>query len=130
MDTVFQIAGLGLVAACLCLVVRPQSGAVGMLLSLAACIGILMVGIRFFSPVLTVVEQLRGLTGISDAATAPMLKVAGIGILTQVSGAVCEDAGEQALRRAVEIGGMFLALYVSLPLLTAVLELMEETLGR
>lgn len=129
MGTVFQVAALGLVTACLCLVVRPQSGAVGLLLSLAACISILALGIRFFAPVLTVVEKLRTLTGISSGATAPMIKVAGIGILTQISGAVCEDAGEQALKRAVEIAGVFLAIYVSLPLLTAVMELMEETLG-
>lgn len=129
MDVVLQISGVALVAACMCLVVRGQAGSMGMLLSLSACIGILAISIRFLAPVFQVVEELRELTGITAAATAPMMKVAGIGILTQIAGAVCEDAGEQALRRAVEIGGTFLSLYVSLPLLAAVLDLLEETLG-
>lgn len=129
METVLQIAALALVATCLCLVVRGQAGSIGMLLSLAACVGIFAVSMRFISPVLEILKRLRDLTGLADAATAPMIKVAGIGLLSQVAGAVCEDAGEKALSRAVEVSGAVLSLYTALPLLSSVLDLLEETLG-
>lgn len=99
------------------------------MLSLLVCVGILVLGLRFLSPVWVVLEQLKRLSGLSDAVTAPLLKVTGIGILTQVAGGVCADAGETSLTKAVELTGSFLALYAAIPLLSSVLELLEQLLG-
>lgn len=129
MEAVFQASSLAVVAAVLCLVVRQQEKPLALLLSLAACAAILLLALKFFSPVLKVVEQLRDLSGLNEAVTAPLLKVTGIGLLTQVAGSVCEDAEERALAKAVEIGGSVLSVYAALPLLSAALDLLEEMLG-
>lgn len=129
MSTVVQIGALAIVAAVLCVLVRTHTGALAVLLSLCASVVILLLSFQFFSPILSVLRQLRELTGLDDAATAPMLKVAGIGILTQTAASICEDSGEKTLSRSVEIGGTVLSLYASLPLISAVLDLMKETLG-
>ncbi len=129
MDTVLQLTSLAVVAAVLCLVVRQNGRPLSLLLALGACAVLLLLSLRFFSPVLTVVERLRKLSGLNEAATAPVLKVTGIGLLTQVAGGVCEDAEEKALAKAVEIGGGVLAIYASLPLISSVLTLLEDMLG-
>ncbi len=129
MGTVVQIGALAIVAAVLCVLVRTHTGALAVLLSLCASVVILLLSFQFFSPILSVLRQLRELTGLDEAATAPMLKVAGIGILTQTAASICEDSGEKTLSRSVEIGGTVLSLYASLPLISAVLDLMKETLG-
>lgn len=129
MNTVLQMASLGVVAALLCAVVRENGKPLAMLLSLAGCAVLLLLALRFFSPILSVVEQLRELSGLNETVTAPLLKVTGIGLLVQVAGSVCEDAEEKALAKAVEIGGSVLSVYAALPLLTAVLKLLEEMLG-
>ena len=129
MSTVVQIGALAIVAAVLCVLVRTHTGALAVLLSLCASVVILLLSFQFFSPILSVLRQLRELTGLDEAATAPMLKVAGIGILTQTAASICEDSGEKNLSRSVEIGGTVLSLYASLPLISAVLDLMKETLG-
>lgn len=129
MDAALRISSLAVVAAVLCLVVRQREKPLALLLSLAACAAVLLLGLRFFSPVLSVVERLRDLSSLNEAVTAPLLKVTGIGLLTQVAGGVCEDAEERALAKAVEIGGSVLSVYAALPLLSAALELLEEMLG-
>ena len=129
MSTVVQIGALAIVAAVLCVLVRTHTGALAVLLSLCASVVILLLSFQFFSPILSVLRQLRELKGLDEAATAPMLKVAGIGILTQTAASICEDSGEKTLSRSVEIGGTVLSLYASLPLISAVLDLMKETLG-
>ena len=129
MSTVVQIGALAIVAAVLCVLVRTHTGALAVLLSLCASVVILLLSFQCFSPILSVLRQLRELTGLDEAATAPMLKVAGIGILTQTAASICEDSGEKTLSRSVEIGGTVLSLYASLPLISAVLDLMKETLG-
>lgn len=129
MDAALRISSLAVVAAVLCLVVRQREKPLALLLSLAACAAVLLLGLRFFSPVLSVAERLRDLSGLNEAVTAPLLKVTGIGLLTQVAGSVCEDAEERTLAKAVEIGGSVLSVYAALPLLSAALELLEEMLG-
>ena len=129
MEAVIRLSALAVVAAVLCVVVRQQEKPLALLLSLAACSVILLAALEFFSPILSVVEKLRDLSGLNEAVTAPLLKVTGIGLLTQVAAGVCEDAEEKTLGKAVEIGGSVLAVYAALPLLSAVLELMEEMLG-
>ena len=129
MEPVIQVAALAVTAAVICMVLRSRTGELAVLVSLAGCVLILLLSLRFLKPILEVFQQLRDLSGLLGSATVPLLKVAGIGLLTQLVGSICEDAGEKALRQAVEIGGGFLAVYVSLPLLSAVISLLEETLG-
>ena len=128
MDTVIRISAIAAAAAVSCCLIKTQNGAMSLILTLSASVAILLLSFRFLSPVMEVFGQLRTMTGLSDTATAPMLKVTGIGLLTQIASSVCEDAQEKALAQAVEIGGTVLSLYASVPLLTAVLELLEEIL--
>ena len=100
-----------------------------MLLSMAVCVLSLLVIVRFFAPILEFTEKLREISGLNSAVTAPLTKVAGLGVLTQVSCSLCEDAGEKALAKTVEICGAVFAVYVSLPLMSTVLELLEGVLG-
>lgn len=128
MDTFVQIIALAMMAAVCACVIRPLVSSVSMGLVIFTCATILLLSFRFLSPVLEVAERLRTLSGLPAAATAPMLKVAAIGVLAQISGAICEDAGEKTLQNAVQIGSVVLSLYVSLPLMSAVLDLLEEVL--
>lgn len=129
MSTVVQISIIAIVVAICACVIRAQAGSVSVVLSIAGCVLILLLSLQFLKPVITVLQRLETLSGLSGAATAPMLKVAGIGLLTQIAGTICDDAGEKALCKAVEIGGAVLSFYISMPLLTAVLDLLEEMLG-
>ena len=129
MELIVKISVLAVVAAVLCVLLREHAKPTAMLLSLLACAGILLLGMQVFAPVLTVMEQMERLSGLSGDVIAPMLKVAGIGMLTQIASGVCVDAGENALAKAVEMSGSILAIYLSLPLLSSLLTMMEKLLG-
>ena len=129
MDTIVQISAIAIVAAICAYLIRQHTGSLSTVLSIAACILILLLSFRFLAPVMSVAKRLQTLSGLSETATAPMLKIAGIGVLTQVAGGVCEDAGEKTLTNAVQIAGTVLSVYVSLPLMSSVLDLLEQILG-
>lgn len=129
MEEIGKVIAAAMIGACCCLVIRGQSGVLGMLVSLAASVAILAFAVRFLSPFLDLVQSIRDLTGMTDSLTAPVVKVAGIGILTQLAGSVCEDSGEKALGKAVNLGGTILSVYTALPVLHAVIQLMEQILG-
>ena len=129
MEQAVRIAVLAVLCALCCMVIRSRTQELSVVTALAGCVLIFLISLRFLEPILGVFDRLREMTGMVNSVTSPMLKVAGIGILIQIAGAVCEDAGERALQQAVEIGGGFLAAYASLPLLSAVIDLLEDTLG-
>ena len=126
----YRVAAMAVITAVMCCVIRGHAPSIAVVLSIGACVAILLLSLQFLVPVLDIVKRLQELTGLSEPAVMPMLKVAGIGILTQVCGTVCEDAGEKTLQNAVQAGGTFLCLYAVIPLLTSVLDLLEDMLAK
>ena len=66
-------------------------------------------------------DTLADTAGLSPAVLAPVIKTAGIAIVTRIAAEVCRDAKESGVASFVETAGAMLALAVSLPLLEAVL---------
>ena len=129
MTSALQIVSLAVICAVAAVLIREKAGSLAAALSLAFCAAALLLSLRFFGPILDFAERLRTLSGLNGSVTSPLLKSAGLGILTQVAGSLCEDAGEKSLAKTVDICGSIFALYVSLPLMNSVLELMEHILG-
>ena len=128
MELIGQTAALAVITATACLVVRQKTGELALVLSLAGITMILLTVLPVLSPVMDVFMSLKTLAGISDEILGPVIKISAFGILTQITGAVCEDAGEKTLRQVVELAGNMLSLYAGLPLLSSVIDLLEETL--
>lgn len=129
METVGRIAAIGVIAAVFCTLIREQNKSLASILSLISCIGILAAGLYFIDPVMDIIVQLETLSNLDKKTIAPLIKVVGIGIVTQLASDICQDAGESALGKSVELSGSFLALYASLPLLSMVLQLITDLLG-
>lgn len=70
------------------------------------------------------VERLLETT--ADTLFQPVLKAVGIGILTQIGSSYCGDLGEKSLAGLLEQGGILAILVVSLPLFSAVLDLLMQ----
>lgn len=121
----FQLSALAMVAALLTVVIKKQSPELSLVLTLCACAlgaGLLL---SYVEPVLSLARSLAERAQLDGKLTAPLWKCLGLGLLTEISSAVCTDAGQSALAKLVELGGGLLCLVVSLPLLQAVLALIE-----
>ena len=129
MDMMIKISAMAILAAVFCVLLRQNEKAAALALSILSCVIVLILALRFLQPIWTVIRQMEDLSGLESGVTAPLFKVVGIGILTQIAGSVCSDAGEGSLGKTVEIAGTALALYASLPLLQSVLSLVEKLIG-
>lgn len=124
----FKLFVLALLSTVLVLTVRKQTPELGLLLSLAACLLAVFLLSTWLKPILELFHRLRARTGLDESLTEPLLKVLGIGLLTQITSALCSDAGQSAMAKLLELGGGLLCLYLSIPLLDAVLSLIEGLL--
>ena len=123
MQRFLQVAVIGLLTVVFSNLLRKNSKDLAILLSLAACSIIAVVLIEFIEPLIAFMEKLRNFTQLDRHLISPMLKCIGIGLLTQISSGICADAGESAIAKLIEICGSAFALYVSLPLFEAVLDM-------
>ena len=65
---------------------------------------------------------------ISSTLFLPLLKTAGIAVVTRIGADLCRDAGESAVASAVEMAGAMGALLAVLPLMQAAWEVLRSLL--
>ena len=129
MDSFFQVLVIALVTVIAILVLRKRVEELALVMTVL-CISVLsFFAVTMLQPVLDTVSRLEELSGINTAVMAPVFKTALIGILTNVGAGICSDSGEGGIAKMVELCGTVMALYLSTPLISAVLELLDSLLG-
>ena len=122
-------AAVVLVGVILALVVGRQSRDMSLLLTLAVCVMVCIAALGFLEPVTELLRELRRLGDLDSEAVSIALKCAGIGLLSELIGLICADAGESALGRALELLSSAAILWLSLPLIRELLRLIEGVLS-
>ena len=130
METFLQAVGLTLLGVVLVLAVGRQNRDTGLLLSLAVCTVICTAAVGYLGSLTDFLGEIRMLGNLDREFLAILLKCAGIGFLAEIAGLVCADAGESAMGKALQILANAAVIFLSLPLLKKMLELLEEVLGR
>lgn len=123
-----RMAAAAIVAAVCAVVVRKQAPEIALVLGICAGAVVLLYCSGALSTVIEFLDKLAQTGGLSAAVLEPVVKTAGIALVTHLASAFCRDAQEGALASAVELAGTALALVAVLPLMSAVLELMTELL--
>ena len=72
-------------------------------------------------------DDLAQTGGLSQSVVTPVVKTAGIAVVTKIAAEICRDA-QGGLAGTVETAGTILALLTAVPLLTAVLSTLEGLL--
>lgn len=129
MGIFLQACGGGLIAVILCLTLGKQEKDIGMVLTLAACSMILLLGLQYLKPVLDLITELKNIGRLNSKMVEILLKAAGIGSLTEIAALVCSDAGNSAMGKSLQIMGSIVVLWLSVPLFRQLLELLEKILG-
>lgn len=129
MEQFIQAAVIGVITVVMASLLKKTSRELALLLSIAACILISLILLQLAKPVVDFFSKLRDLAGLDKGLMTPMLKTLGIGLLTQLCATVCSDAGENAVANLIELCGGILALYVALPLLEAVIDMVKTMSG-
>ena len=130
MTEYLRFAAAALIGLILTLVVGRQSKDLSLLLSLAVCVLLCLGAMEFLEPVTQFLAELRKLGDLDSDAVSILLKCAGIGMLSELAGLLCADAGEGAMGKALQLCSNAAILWLSLPLLRQVLTMIGEVLAK
>lgn len=128
MEWMVKVAAVAIAAAVLGTVLRKSTPELALLLALCAGLWITGVAAGGLGTVVALMEELAGLSGLSEELLEPVVKTVALSILTRLTAEICRSAGEQGIAAFVETAGTVLALAVALPLVRAVTVLMAEML--
>lgn len=129
MSQMTMVAGGVLVAVVCGVVVRKHAPEIALVLTMCAAVAVLVSVSQQLGEVEAYVEHLSQMAGISQELIAPVIKATGIAMLTKFVSEFCKDAKESGLASAVELAGTVLGLVAVMPLMSAVLELLENLMS-
>ena len=128
MESIVKIAAMAVTAALCAVVVKKNVPEIGLALGLLAGALILFFSLSALEGVKDLMESLADTAGLSPAVLTPVVKTVGIAIITRIAAEVCRDAKEGGIAAFVEVAGAAGALFVCLPLMEAVLAMVEDIL--
>ncbi len=127
MELYWKAAAAVLIALVLGQAVREKD--MSLLLSMAVCAMVGMLLITYLEPVLEFLQQLRDLGDLQGNMLGILMKVLGIGIVTEITDMVCRDSGNASLGHALQILGTAVILWLSLPIFTTLIQMIQRILG-
>lgn len=129
MEEFGRYAALVLLAVILSLVLGKQAKDMSVLLSLGVCVLVCIGAVGFLQPVAQLLVRIRRLGNLDSETVAILLKAAGIGLISELAGLICSDAGEGAMGKALQILSSAAILWLSIPLFGQLLTMIEEVLA-
>jgi len=125
---ILKICAIGLISAVFALTVKQYKPEVAILISVSAAVVILFMVADYLVEAVTVITQLSERVGVDNALLSSVLKIIGVGYLTEFSASVCEDAVNKSIGEKISFAGKVIILVVALPVLSAVIDIISEML--
>lgn len=128
MGELLKTAAAALVAVGLIALLRKNVPELAWLLAALVGLGAAMVFLNIFTNIRGFLDSLSGAAGLSQTVTAPVFKAMGIGLVSKLTADLCADAGQGAIASGVELVGTAGAVYVAMPLMRGVFDMIAGLL--
>lgn len=121
---ILQIIGIGLSGAVTALVLKEYKPL------FAVCIGMLTAMVisasllRYISYVFDAVHMIAARLSVNDSYITVLIRIIGIAYLSRFGSEICRDAGQNVIAQKIELAGKIMIVVTSMPILTAVLNLL------
>jgi stage III sporulation protein AD len=129
MDIFMKTAAAAMMTTVLGLVLAKQGKDMTVLITLAACAMIAAAAVLYLQPVIQFFYRLIDLTNLNEEHLKIIFKTVGIGLIGELVTLVCNDAGNAALGKTLQILTSAVVLWLSIPLFESFLELVQSILG-
>ena len=99
-----------------------------LVLSMLAAVMIAALMLHYLEPVLEFLKELRQIGEMQGNMLEILLKILGIGIITEITQMICKDSGNASLGQAMQLLGTTVILWLSLPVFNTLLNIIQKIL--
>jgi len=125
----FKIIGVALITAVTSILLKSTKPELSFAVGIAGAIVILIFIIDLLQNSINILASIANASGINGGLMKLLLKIVGVGYLTEFGAGVLSDFGNNSLADKVVLGGKLTILVLSLPILESMLTLVSKFLG-
>ena len=129
MEVFWKAAAIALLSVILGTAIGKTEKDMALILMVSACCVVLLAAIPYLREVVAFLWQLSSRYSFHNSVLDTLLNIAGVALVTEVTGLITADAGSSALGKAMQLLGNAVILFLSIPLLESLLLLVQEILG-
>ena len=127
---IIKICAIGLTAAFLALTIKKTSSSASFAISAAAGAVILLILLPSIARITREISDIAHIGSIPEEYIKLLLKVLGIGYITDFSAAAAKDSGEASMAQKIEFAGKISIMAISMPLFTTLINLITGLLPK
>ncbi|MBQ7884900.1 MAG: stage III sporulation protein AD [Clostridia bacterium] len=124
----FKVLGIGLITLLAYIIIKPLKPKLAVFITLAGVTIILFSCIDGLMSVVETMTQFVQKTGINTQLFACVLKIIGIGYVTEFSSSLCTTAGNSTIADMISLAGKITIFLLSMPILSSLINLIIEIL--
>lgn len=129
MELFLKILSGVLIIVILSMILSKQGKEFSVLVMIAGSCIVMIATYTFVEPIIVFLRKLATISKINNELIVTLLKCVGIGLLAELTGLICADSGNSSLGKTVRILSGAVILWLSLPVYTQLIELIENILG-
>ncbi|WP_434309289.1 SpoIIIAC/SpoIIIAD family protein [Hominifimenecus sp. rT4P-3] len=126
---IMTVALLGMLIVLAAIPLKALKPEYSMLLSLAGTLLIFFYCLGKVSGILDLIGRIQEYLTINEVYVTTLLKIIGVTYVAEFAGNICRDAGYQAVAVQIEIFGKLTVLAISMPILLALLDVLDTFLS-
>lgn len=119
---IFKVVGIGILGAIITGLMKTAKPEYSIFVVLATGIIILVMLINSLGEVVGAFYQIVEKSSISDELFSGVMKIIGIGYLTEYSAGICEDYGTASIGKKLQLAGKIVIFLMALPILTTLMD--------
>lgn len=126
---IFKIVGIALITCITAILLKQLKPEMSIIVALCGGIVILSMTIDYLADILSVFNTVIEKTGLSSKLFGTILKIIGIGYITEWTANICADTGLNSLADKILLAGKLLIFVFSLPIITNIIDIITQLLG-
>ena len=125
---IIKIAGIGLIALILIIIIKQYRPEFAVYISLCAGAIILTLVMSKMSGIIGILTELSNKVSDNNGFLTILMKITGIAFITEFAVSICKDSGESAIASKIDLGGKVVVISMSIPIITTLLETIIKVL--
>ena len=125
--SIVQVVLLAVIGMIMALVCKAKSAEMSVIISLGICLLLMFFMVQAFDELVLFVQKIAGYMNLSYIGV--LLKLIGIAYVCEFASGLCKDAGYQAVSGQIEMAGKVAMMVISLPVMLAILDTIQNFLG-
>lgn len=125
---IIKIIGVGLIGLIIIIIMKQYKPDFVIYVSLIVGTIILFMIMDKLNGIIDILKSLSNKASINSEFLVILLKITGIAFLTEFAVSICNDSGETAIANKIDLGGKIIIIAISIPIISALLELIIKIL--